>query len=524
MLLSNISKKLTLALVLALGASSMYASSCDRRAFNISVTDSVTINDILIQLSDTCKFSIVSKDAVAAEELNKEIIGVSIKDMSLREVFNVLITQNNMDYTYRNNVLQVSALQTKTFKVDYINAIREGTANIKASTDSSPYAFDDERNTETMEDNAIRASEKFSFWETLSDEITLILNNGTEKYVAVAPIINQNAGLITVTATKSQLKRVQDYVDSMQERLKRQVVLDVSVIAVSLSNTYSKGINWSEFKLGFNTYLHNNPGEEGARASRYRFGNALTAPLPYKDSEGKPIEGVQNLGLKMSSLTDAASGGGWLIGGNLNFNIDGFINFLETKGNTKTISNPKVMALNNQPAIITVGDVVNYRLQTDIDNSDTGTTKVTYEQYSTFVGVLLNITPTISDDGKIMLRINPSLSGFKYKQDDTYEASLNRVKAPDTNEKKISTVVTANSGDTVILGGIIEQEKSKNNTSVPLLSSIPLLGDLFKSKEDILTTIELVFVITPRLVSDTSKPVVDSLKELGFSKSLYTYE
>lgn len=524
MLSFNISKKFALALLLSLSLSSVNASNCDRRAFNISVTNTVTINDILLQLSDTCKFSVVSKDAVAAEELNKEIVGISIKDMTLREVFNVLITENNMDYKYINDVLQVSAIQTKTFKVDYINAVREGTANLKASTDSSPYEFDKERNTETMEDNAIRANEKFSFWGTISDEITLILNNGTEKYVAVAPIINQNAGLITVTATKSQLKRVQNYVDSMQERLKRQVVLDVSVIAVGLNNTYSKGVNWSEFKLGFNTYLHNNPGEAGARASRYRFGNANTAAMPYYGPDGKPIEGIQNLGSSMSSLTNAVGGGGWLIGGNLNFNIDGFINFLETKGNTKTVSNPKVMTLNNQPAIITVGDVVNYRLQTDIDNSDTGTTKVTYEQYSTFIGILLNITPTISDDGKIMLRINPSLSGFKYKQDDTYEASLDRVKAPDTNEKKISTVVTANSGDTIILGGLIEQEKSKNNTSVPLLSSIPLIGNLFKSTDDMLTTVELVFVITPRLVDNTSKPIADSLKDLGYSKSLYTYE
>ncbi|WP_172658549.1 hypothetical protein [Campylobacter corcagiensis] len=255
MLLSNISKKLTLALVLSLSASSLCASVCDRRAFNISVTDSVTINDILIQLSDTCKFSIVAKDAVAAGELNKEIVGVSIKDMSLREVFNVLISQNNMEYKYINNVLQVSALQTKTFRLDYIKAVREGTANLKASTDSSPYEFDDERNNETMEDNAIRASEKFSFWETLSDEITLIMNNGTENYVAVAPIINENAGLVTVTATKSQLNRVQNYIDGMQSRLKQQVILDVSIIAVDMSNSYSKGIDWSQFKLGFDTYL-----------------------------------------------------------------------------------------------------------------------------------------------------------------------------------------------------------------------------------------------------------------------------
>ena len=206
MLSLRTSRKFALMLLMAMSVSFANASVCDRRAFNISVTDTVTINEVLLQLSDTCKFSIVAKDAVAASELNKEIVGISIKDMSLREVFNVLITQNNMEYNFVNNVLQVSTLQTKTFKVDYINAVREGTANLKASTDSSPYEFADERDTEVLEDNTIKANERFSFWENISDEITLILNNGTENYVAVAPIINQNAGLITVTATKSQLK------------------------------------------------------------------------------------------------------------------------------------------------------------------------------------------------------------------------------------------------------------------------------------------------------------------------------
>lgn len=504
-------KKIALSLLLATSVSYISAAEvCDRRAFNIAVTDTVSINEILVQLSDVCKFSVVPKDSVAAAELQKQLVGINIKDMALREVFNVLVSENNMDYEYKNGILQVSALKTQTFKVDYINAIREGTANIKAAIDSSPYEFDDDRGTDGMEDNAIKASERFSFWETISNEITLILNNGTEGYIAVAPIINQNAGLITVTATKSQLKRVEDYINSMQNRLNKQVILDVSIISVDMNNEYTTGIDWSKFKLGFDSYLN------------YGKNNQLNY-----DANGKVISERVG-GSRINSLNKAFgttdNGSGFIVGAAFNFNIAGMVNFLELRGKTKTISSPKVMTLNNQPAIITVGDVINYKLQTDIDNSDTGTSRVTYEQYSSFIGVLLNITPTISDNGKIMLRINPSLSNFKYAEDDKLEVAKGRDKAPDTNERKISTVITANSGDTVILGGLIEQRKGKNNTSVPVLSSIPLVGNLFKSTSDVLKVTELVFVITPRLVNDTSRPVADSLKELGFSKSLYTYE
>ena len=96
--------------------------------------------------------------------------------------------------------------------------------------------------------------------------------------------------------------------------------------------------------------------------------------------------------------------------------------------------------------------------------------------------------------------------------------------APDTIQKKISSVVWVDDGDTVILGGLIGQNKGKDNKNVPFLSDIPLIGNLFKSTADRLTTTELVFVITPRIIDNTDTKVSDSLKELGFSKSLYTNE
>ena len=524
--MSKLTKKLALSLILALGLSTgLNASACDKRAFNISITDTVTLNDILTQLSDTCNFSIVAKDAIAAEALKKELAGVSIKNLSLREVFNILINENNLGYEFNNQALMVSALQTKTFKIDYITSVREGTAILKASTDSSPKEFDAERNSELLDENAIRTIEKFDFWANVAEEITYILNSGAEKYQAIPPIINQNAGLVTVTATKAQLKRVDEYIKELQRRLKRQVMLDVTIVEVQLGNSYTTGIDWSQFKIGFDTYMGGNPDTP----SRYRAGNAGSyvageAKDAINSDTGDKMTLVAS-SLKSSSLKRAVStGSGWSIGANLNFNIAGAINFLEQKGKTKVISNPKVMTLNNQQAIITVGDVINYILIESKNSSDSSTTvSENRKMYSTFIGILLNITPEISDQNKIMLRINPSLSELKYKEDDKKQDTPRSI-APDTREKKVSTVITVNDGDTVILGGMIAQSKDKQNNNVPVLSEIPLLGNLFKSTGDILSTTELVFIITPRLMDNAGKNIADSLKELGYSKSIYTYE
>ena len=213
--------------------------------------------------------------------------------------------------------------------------------------------------------------------------------------------------------------------------------------------------------------------------------------------------------------------GGFILGGGVDINLEGVINFLETKGNSKVISSPKVMTMNNQQAIISVGDNINYQITSSNVSADTGTT-VTQDvtQYATFIGILLNILPEVSDDGKIMLRINPSLNSFKYQEDNVRQTSARSI-APDTLQKKLSTVVQVNSGDTIVLGGLISQETGKNVNKVPVLGDIPAIGYLFKNVSDSLKNTELVFIITPKVVNiDDAGNIKDSLKSLGYSDGI----
>lgn len=174
--------------------------------------------------------------------------------------------------------------------------------------------------------------------------------------------------------------------------------------------------------------------------------------------------------------------------------------------------------MNNQPAIITVGDNINYRIAEETNNDDTNSRTITYNNYSIFVGVLLNITPEITKNGEIILRINPSVSSLK--DDSALENGTIREIAPDTKERKLSTVVKVQNGNTIILGGLIAKGVKNTGSHVPLLGDIPLLGEAFKYKGEEEITTELVFVITPRLIGprDDTKA---TLKDLGFSKKIY---
>ena len=505
MLVSKLSKIIITAALASFLATPIMAkpSTCLSKNFSMKITDDVSLGDVLNQLSEMCDFSIVAKDSYSKKELDEKVFGVNIRNMSLSEVFDLLLNEKNLSYEFANNVLKISSLQTRIFKIDYITSVREGTAITKASVDASPSEVGSSSSSDSSssdiknENNLIRTTERFDFWEKLDAELKAILNNSSEHITAPDPIINQNAGLITVTATPSQLKRVEKYIAEMQRRLKKQVVIDVSIIAVDLNNEYKQGVDWSKFELGFNTYIGNPGSNTGSSASWTNKGNSLS------DGFGRTLN----------------------IAANLNFSIDGMINFLETNGKAKVVSSPKVTTLNNQQALISVGDNINYRVQeqTDSGNSNSDRLTTTYKQYSVFIGILLNLLPEVSDNNKIMLRINPSLSSFKYAEDDTRgQNTAIREIAPDTVQKKLSTVVQVNSGDTIILGGLIGQTKNKQNTAVPLLADIPLIGNVFKSTRDGIRTTELIFVITPRVVDlEDPKPVQQSLKDLGFSKTIY---
>lgn len=508
--------KIFLALALCFAFASSLEANCNNRALSITTIETISIKEILDQLSGECSFSVVIKagDKDATETLSSTVSSLNIKDLTLHEIFNILLSQNDLIYSFRKNILSISSVDTRIFKVDYITSIREGRAVVKASADSAPVQVDGAGNTDTdtnNQENIIQTTEKFDFWEKMAGEIESIMNNGKEVFKAPPPVVNSNAGLVSVTGTKAQLERVDEYISKLNKSLKKQVMIDVRIVSVELNNEYQRGVDWSKFDLSFNSYLGGKPsnlasqGGQQATPSQFTFGRWNEAHTDWDiiTPSMNPIRG------------------GFILEGAVNINLDGVINFLDTTGTTRVVSSPKIMTMNNQQALISVGDNINYQILNSVSGLETGIVTLDVEQYSTFIGILLNLLPEISDDGKIMLRINPSLNSFKYQEDNRRQTSPRTI-APDTMQKKLSSVVHINSGDTVVLGGLISQESGNGTTKVLGLSSIPVLGYLFKSEKKLLVNTELVFIITPRIVDiDEGNNIKDSLKSLGFSDGLF---
>ncbi len=496
-LVLNSVKKSVLALsvvtLIAGSLSHVEAKSCDMRTFNIKIAEKVSTNEILNQLSSECGFSVITGDAYAKEKLDEKLYGINIKNMPLSDIFDVLVKSKGLGFDYNRNVLKISGLRTKTFKVDYVTTSREGKSNTDISLTGDGGGEENSGNGNSLSTGAtITSSDKFSFWDTMEKELTSILNASADGHQSQAPIINKEAGLVTVSGTDAQLERVGTYINTLMNRLHKQVMIDVKILSVKLDNSRQTGVNWGELYKMQNVKV----GYESVNTSNVD-----------KYSENS-ITDIVNNGIYHANLLRLSGA----------TSVTDVLKFLKTQGDVTSVSNPKVVTLSNQPAVFSSGDQLYYKLSSSSRQTGASAATETFNNEvvkSVFAGILLDITPQITDDGEVILKINPSISSVKS------EAVVNdgvRRLPPDLMKKQISSVVKLRDGEKIVLGGLISSRKGKGSYKVPILGNIPVLGYAFK--QDTVTEIreELVIIITPHIISPSNKSKNRhlSLSDLGY--------
>lgn len=533
-------------------------ADCTYELFNISSAKGTSVGDFIDQLSDECGMSVIISDAQAEDILKKPMNKTFLKNLTINEVLDLIIKENNLQYTLQNNVLKISYLTTKTYQLDYIISKRIGTGNTKitlsSKTNSSSQNNSSYNNSSSSSASStsggnssdsgmnISSTDEVQFWETLEAEIKNVLSRPEDEYRSVKTavqndaktseeedkhniFINKSAGLVTVTGTGKQMKRLDTYIEDLQKKMQSQVLIDVKMYSVVFNNGSTTGIDWSQiynmqnFKIGADKAIRTNvtgttfdSAYEGDMTESLKItGRTWNATAnggvgAYVDTWGmaedagvrSPVKAVS----KLFTLSNSIS-------------INNLLMFLKTQGDVYSISNPKIMTLNNQPALITSGTELFYKTinTSTLAGGTTGEQSQTEIISSVFSGVLLDITPEISKDGSITLRINPSIS------DTVSEIAANnadRRMPPDLSRRQISSVVTVKDGTRVVLGGLINKKSSNNTTKVPLLGDIPLLGYMFKQDGVSEKVEELVIVIEPHIVKNDSNDI--NLADLGYSR------
>ncbi|SFV68395.1 MSHA biogenesis protein MshL [hydrothermal vent metagenome] len=279
----------------------------------------------------------------------------------------------------------------------------------------------------------------------------------------------------------------------MQDKVQLQVLIDVQLLAVTMNKGKTTGIDWKQLYALQNIKIG---------LDRRKWQNVDT----YKDN-------IITQGTAYGSLNKMT---GQMITVQANASLNEVIKFLKTQGDVNAISNPKVLTLNNQPALITAGTEYFYKIKSSTNQQATGgglaATTENENIQSVFAGVLLTITPEISDDKTITLKINPSVSETTTNLAGT--DNTGRDMPPDLTRRQLSSVVTVKDGNRIILGGLINTKTTNEVSKVPILGDIPIVSYLFKYEEKIKTTQELVVIIEPHIIHKSKNSV--SLSDLGY--------
>jgi general secretion pathway protein D len=286
-------------------------------------------------------------------------------------------------------------------------------------------------------------------------------------------VADKDQNTVLIVATPSEYSIIEQALKKL-DVASRQVMIEVTIAEVKLNDSLTFGVDW--------VFKNAAPSGRGSGGLFQSGGFNPAATLP-----------TSATGAVASGLSVAAQGFSYLIN-NASFpgGVQAALHLLDTYGNTKVIANPHIAALDNQKATIKAGNRIPVSQQTIVGNVSNAVT--TTSQYID-TGVLLQVTPHINDGGLVTLDVQAEVS--------SPGAPDVAGGAPPIDTRSVQTLLSVPSGQTMVMGGLIQETKGNTNKGLPLLNRIPILGGLFGSETLTNDRSELVLFITPRVVNDS---------------------
>lgn len=327
------------------------------------------------------------------------------------------------------------------------------------------------------------------FWSGIEENLREIIGGKSAEGRSV--VINRQSGVIVVRAMPNEQRDVADYLSQTERTVGRQVVLEAKVVEVELSDAYQAGINWAAIMTDGNKqyFLGQRPPQGGFDVN----------PLNPSGETRNVFPGTQ-----MTEFLSDTLGGAFTLAADL-ADFNAYIDLLGLQGRTRVLSSPRVSTLHNQKAVIKAGSDEFFvtGIESDTTTGTATTTTVEYELTPFFSGVALDVTPQISEDGRVLLHIHPTISDVTDQTKslsvrgttDTLPLALSQIRESDS-------IVKARSGQVIVIGGLMREQRTRQDYKTPLLGDIPGLGRLFRSERDQTTTTELVILLRPIVIDD----------------------
>ena len=419
--------------------------------------------------------------------------GATLRDITLDSALEELVGRHGYAFRIEGTTLRVDPLRmtTRTFRFDYVAVSRAGTISSAADRRIGNYIAGNAAAVSGVSangDDVLPSQSVGDVWQEIRLALTGLLQagqttsprstsidstnvGGSNRTIASSTtfadgsslVISPVSGLITITAMPDKLRDIESFVNDFQSSVLRQVVIEVKIVEVDLSNSFPFGIDWNALAAG---------------ASR----------LPLRKDETTLISG--------GSASFALSGG--------SAQIDAVLNALAQQGTVRVLSNERTTALNNQRAVFNVStdEVFFSVVQTPLLKPGGGATsiqnQVVPQQIS--VGVVLDVMPQISADNVLTMSIRPAVTSIA-RVDSVVLADGTLATAPVVSRRESHTVARLRAGETMVIGGLLHNRRDSTVGGVRVLKDIPLIGKPFRRVIRTDTHSELVIFLTPTVVS-----------------------
>lgn len=485
----------------------------------------------------------IARDSKLNVDIHPAIQGrvtLNAVDQTLPAILERLSKQVDLTYSVKGNVLTITPDQPvlRSYKVDYVNINRDTTGFIgaaaeiagigqgaSASAGSTQSTGGSGSRSSNSSRTAVTSEAKNHLWESLIQNIKDLLAE-TDKEVIVTRfgslegsevkaadkkvddkaaadakelrkeqqseyktllaanvIANPETGVISVRATNKQHEKVQEFIDKVMSSARKQILIEATIVEVVLKDSFQTGIDWS--RLG-----------RSGTGSGFTFSQELNATR-----------------FNPGALTNrATSDNGGIVAGYFNpisplGNIAASISLLQQFGDTKVLSSPKLMVLNNQTAVLkVVRNFVYFTIQSQISQATAAgganLQATTSTPQTVPIGVVMSVTPQISEMSSVNLNVRPTISRLfgEGKADPTNEKNI----IPEIEVREMESMLQIASGNTAVLGGLMQDEIQKNSDRVPGLSKVPGIGKAFTGRDDLNRKTELVIFLRPTVITSAS--------------------
>jgi type IV pilus assembly protein PilQ len=286
---------------------------------------------------------------------------------------------------------------------------------------------------------------------------------------------DERTNSIIVRDTLSQVEMMEEIIKKLDSTTP-QVLIEAKIIETTLGNAEKLGINWNLQASG--------------KGSRWN----STFPLR-RGNDGNFVMPIPVDSIDMESGLITYDAENLFTFGTLDFSaLTALMQIIQTRSDTNTLSNPRIVTLDNQVAKIVVG--TQYPFPQYTYNKESGEMQVSGWNYKD-IGVIFEVTPHVNNEYMVTLDLKPTITAIIEDSTVTVEGTP----VPQLTVREAQTTVMIKNGDTLVIGGLISNVKTDNESKVPILGDIPFLGRLFRHKSNARTKTDLLIFLTPHIIT-----------------------